>query len=60
MLNTNSLKSPYVRATLRNLRKKQLAKCEKFSTNLNLLCFDFYDFMGELCNIYEQLKKEKF
>ena len=58
MLTTNSLKSPYVRAVFRKLREKNLAKIEKFSTNINLLCFDFVDFMEELCNIYNQLKKE--
>lgn len=54
MLTTNSLKSPYVRAVFRKLKEKDLARVEHFSTNINLLCFDFVDFMDELCNVYDQ------
>jgi len=58
MLTTQSLKSPYVKATFRKLREKKLARIEKFSTNIHLLCFDFGDFLEELCNVYDQSKIE--
>lgn len=59
MLTAQSLKSPYVRAVFRKLKEKDLARVERCSTNINLLCFDFIDFMEELCNIYDELKLTK-
>lgn len=56
MLTTDSLKSPYVKAVFRKLRTKKLAQIQKVSTNINLLCFDFVDFMNELCNVYDEVK----
>jgi hypothetical protein len=56
MLTSNSLKSPYVKAVFRKLKSKNLAKVEKVSTNINLLCFDFMDFMNELCDVYDEVK----
>lgn len=57
MLTTKSLKSPYVRAIFKKLKDKDLARVEKCSTNINLLCFNFDDFMQELCNVYDETHK---
>ena len=59
MLTAQSLKSPYVRAVFRKLKEKDLARVERFSTNIDLICFDFVDFMEELCNVYDELRRLK-
>ena len=59
MLGSKSLKSPYVRAIFRRLREKDKARLEKVSTNINLLVFDFDDFMEELCNLHDEMQGEK-
>ena len=58
-LNSKSLKSPYVQAIFRRLKNKKKIEIEKFSTNLNLVVFNFIDFMDELCNLYDDMQLER-
>lgn len=55
MLTNLSLNSPYCKIIFRRMKEKGTARVEKFSTNINLLVFDFYDFMEELCTLGEEL-----
>ncbi len=59
MLTVQSLKSSYVRAIFRRMRERSKARVESFSTNINLLIFEFDDFMEELCNLYDDLAENR-
>jgi hypothetical protein len=55
-LTKDSLKSPIVKKIFKRMRDNETACVEKISANMHILCFDFDDFMEELCNVYDNGK----